>query len=113
MNVAQRLDALRSAHNEIDTATYVDMGSGTVLCSSARIEAPQERLDALCATAKQCLNGPMGHADEAIVMKATEVVFCARSQTNPSEALCVVCAPGVSVADAAGWARNLVTDLRD
>ena len=113
MTVVERLEALTKAQADVDTATYVDMRSGTVLCSSSGGEQPQEQLDALCETAKSCLDSPVGQSDEAIIMKSTEVIYCLRSAANPVEALCLVCAPAVPVAEAAAWARNLVTDLRE
>ena len=106
MTIQDDLETLRDGHGAIESATYLDMRSGTVLCSSAETRQPQERLDALCAVARDALGGADGDAREAVSLRATEALVFRRSPRDPAEALCLVCAPDADVAKVIGGARG-------
>ena len=93
MTPTEQLETLRRDDPAIEAAAYVDFRSGTVLCANARIAPPQERLDALCATAADLLDGPAGAADAALLLTPTEAIALQRAPTNPAEALCLLAAP--------------------
>ncbi len=108
MKIQDELDTLRAGHGAIESATYLDMRSGTVLYSSAANRDPQERLDSLCATVTAVLGGAEGDAGEAVSLRATEALILHRSLVDPAEALCLVCTPDVDVGDVIGTARALL-----
>ena len=108
MRIQDELDTLRAGHGAIESATYLDLRSGTVLYSSAANREPQERLDALCATATAVLGGADGDAGEAVSLCATEALILRRSPADPAEALCLVCAPDVDVGLVIGTVRSML-----
>lgn len=97
MDVTSHLEALRRAHAGVETAAFVDFRSGTVLCSSAAIAPPQERLDALCTSAANLLAGPAGDAQRAVTLTPKEALLVQRAAPDASEALCLICAPDADI----------------
>ena len=106
MSLEAQLDTLRSRNGLIESASYIDMRSGTVLYTSSTVRPPQERLDQLCMTATDILGGVDGEAAEAVSLKATEALILCRAPREPGEALCLVCAPDVEVGSALADARS-------
>ncbi len=97
MSLHEQLDVLRQENAEIETVTYMDIGSGMVLYTSAKVRPRQENLDALCATAGSLLGGADGSNQVAVSLNATEACVLRRSPDESSEAICVVCAPDAEI----------------
>ena len=97
MSLHEHLDTLRQENAEIETVTYMDIGSGMVLYTSAKIRPRQEILDALCATASTLLGGADGSTETAVALKPAEACVLRRSPDETSEAICVVCAPDAQI----------------
>lgn len=106
MSILDNLEALRRSHRAVETAAYLDLSSGTVLYTSATVRQPQERLDALCATAKALLGEPGDGTAIAVSLRSTEALVVSRSPQSPSEALCVICAPDAAVSEILEGARK-------
>lgn len=113
MSVAENLDALRRSRAAVETATYLDLSSGTVLYASTSIRQPQERLDALCATAKALFGAAGDGSAEAISFGPTEALVFCRSDSVPNEAVCLVCAPDVDIAEMLGAAHRALKPAED
>lgn len=99
MTISENLDALRKSRNSVETATYLDLSSGTVLYASTAVRQPQERLDALCSTARALFDEAADGSAEAVSFGPTEALVFCRSGEAPTEAICLVCAPDVDLAD--------------
>ena len=111
MDVAAQLDRLRQTHPAIEAAAFVDFRSGTVLCSSAQIAPPQERLDTLCHTAANLLGGPAGDAKSAMMLTAQEAGVLRRPSEDASEALCLICAPDADLPQLETAARETAAEI--
>lgn len=111
--VMASLDALCAAVPGVETAVYMDMNQGTVLCASARVQVPQERLDTLCAMAATLLGQGEDREDEALILSATETLLLHRARRNAGEALGVVCAPGGDLADTLARTRETLDSLAE
>ncbi len=109
MSISENLDTLRKNRSAVETATYLDLASGTVLYSSTAVRQPQERLDRLCATAKSLFDEAMDGAAEAVSFGPTEALVFCRSDAAPSEAVCLVCAPDIDLAEILGAAQRVLT----
>lgn len=99
MNISETLDALRQSRTSVEAATYLDLSSGTVLYASTAVRQPQERLDALCSTAKAMFDEASEGAAEAISFGPTEALVFCRADHSASEIVGLVCAPDVDVPD--------------
>lgn len=99
MSISENLDALRASRSSVETASYLDLSSGTVLYSSTAVRQPQERLDKLCATAKALFDEAADGAAEAVSFGPTEALVFCRSGEAPTEAICLVCAPDIDLAE--------------
>lgn len=110
MQIPAQLDQIRAEHSACSILAYADIGAGMILAKSADDVLAQERWDGLCLTAKELLAGAPGvegakaldaTADDityAIVIEAAEVGLFVRSNLNPDDACCCVCAPDVRIA---------------
>lgn len=99
MSISDTLDALRQSRTAVETATYLDLSSGTVLYSSTAVMQPQEHLDALCVTAKSIFDhAPKDSADAVSFGPREALVFC-RSLRSDTEIIGLVCSPDVDVSD--------------
>ena len=99
MSISETLDALRQSRTAVETATYLDLSSGTVLYTSTAVRQPQERLDALCSTAQTLFGEADDGAADAISFGPTEALVFCRSGQASSEVVGLVCAPDVDVPD--------------
>ena len=99
MSISENLDALRQSRTSVETATYLDLSSGTVLYASTAVRQPQERLDELCTTAKALFGEADDGAANAISFGPTEALVFCRSGETSSEVVGLVCAPDVDVPD--------------
>ena len=97
MRLHEKLDALRLENSAVEIATYLDIGSGTVLYASSSARVNQEILDNLCETVKTLLGEQDKDSNVALALRSTEALIVCRSSEDPSEAICLVCAPDVDV----------------
>lgn len=108
MSIPEQLDALRRDSADVETATYLDLGSGTVLYASTSVRQPQERLDALCSTARLLFDEAADGSAEAVSFGPTEALVFCRSESSPGEAVCLVCAPDVDLGAVLGAAQRVL-----
>ena len=126
MSVNEELDAFRAGVSGCDVAALVDLSTSMVLSTSTSLRLPQEELDALAATAKDVLTGPMSEAalgvDGADAPEATEGLLATASDTRTffsagsgrHEALICVCGPDADLAQVfEGARRTLATIIAD
>ena len=99
MTISENLDALRKSRTAVEAATYLDLSSGTVLYASTAVKEPQERLDALCSTAQALFDETADGSAEAVSFGPTEALVFCRSGEAPTEAICLVCAPDIDLAE--------------
>ncbi len=99
--ITQQLDKLLAAQDGCRALALADIGAQTVYCVSARVQTPQERLDALCEAAGAVFTGganPGGPAARsAVIFGPQEVLVLARGATQGSEALLAICDPAIDV----------------
>ena len=102
MTIVERLDRLRGEFPACTLVAFGDLTTGTVLCSSSASPVPQERLDSLCATAADLLDGAVarqigevlardGRALHAIAIDADEIGLFLRASDHPADALACLC----------------------
>ena len=102
--ILDQLEALQADFPECHTIALADISSGTVLCVSAKERHPQERMDALCSTAAELLDGGTAHSfsqalampessamQESVVMAKSKTWLFLRSPQDPMEAIFCVC----------------------
>ncbi|NKW72190.1 hypothetical protein HGD85_04340, partial [Rhodobacteraceae bacterium R_SAG10] len=95
---------------ECHTVALADISSGTVLCVSAKQKHPQERLDALCSTAAELLDGDAAQAfskalempktatlQESVVMAKLETYIFLRSPQDRMEAMLCICSANIDI----------------
>ena len=99
MSISDTLDALRQSRTAVETATYLDLSSGTVLYSSTAVVQPQERLDALCVTAQSIFDHAPRDSADAVSFGPTEALVFCRSPRSETEIVGLVCAPDVDLSD--------------
>lgn len=95
------LSEYRAKLPDCELAVYADIGSGTVLGSDSTLRYPQEYLDALCACAAELFaqtTSDEPQSDHVLFFSATGSRAFFRSMSDPNEALCCICAPGVDLA---------------
>ena len=108
--ISEHLDALRAEFPECHTVALADISSGTVLCVSSKQKHPQERLDVLCSTAAELLDGETAQSfsnalampqtasmQESVVMAISETYLFLRSPQDPMEAMFCICAASIDV----------------
>ena len=109
MSIPDNLEALRKAKAAVETATYLDLSSRTVLFASTAVKQPQERLDALCETARMLFGAAGDGSAEAVSFGPGEALVFCRSVDAPEEAVCLVCAPDIDIAEALEAAHGVLT----
>jgi hypothetical protein len=106
MGIADQIDALRRGFPECRIATFADLASGLVLFTSTPARIPQEKVDALCARARDLLRAPAMEAAEALLgypvrhavaPEADGLLVVIRSADDPDEALICQCAPAIDL----------------
>lgn len=117
--VLRHLAALREETDNCQLVALVDLSSAIVLGVSAQDKQPQEKLDAYCEMAAELLLGktaltfagaldlqqPADLSQYVISTKDQTTVFL-RSATETSEALILVCAPTVDIAQVLSTAKT-------
>ncbi|MDW3181957.1 hypothetical protein [Roseobacter sp.] len=121
--VHDRLDRLRTRFPGCRAVAFADLSTSTVLAASTREKMAQERLDALCDTARTSLCGALAQSvaqtafqssDEpmhAVSFDVGSLTCVIRSPVSPVEALCCVCDPGTAVAEMIAQGAVVLADL--
>lgn len=112
MRQAEKFEQILEQFAPCQIVAFADMSTGTVLYSKARTTVRQEKLDALCRTAAETLEGEAANrvvravsdvADtgvhQAIIIEPGEIGFFLRPATDATEALCCVCTPEVRLGE--------------
>ncbi|PWE31393.1 hypothetical protein DDZ14_12830 [Maritimibacter sp. 55A14] len=109
MKIVDHLEELRRNFPECSTVAFGDISAGLVLSVSSAQRLPQERLDALCLTGKELLDGrtarsvgtalppgaePLQHA---LRMEGGGLEIFLRSPAVATDALCIVATPEVDI----------------
>lgn len=124
MDIAARLDSLRRNAPGCALIAFGDISTGLILCTSSDRKPPQERLDRLCRTAQELLNGAAGTSaeialgrapgsgiDEAIAFNGDMVEVFLRSPAVATDALCCVCAAEMDVESLIERARDSLGEI--
>ena len=113
MRIADRIENIRQQFPDCRTIVYADISANNVLASSAASQLGQEHLNDLCETAVHLLTGTSAEqvarvwsdtgsvrrgVYQAIIIELPEIGIFLRSVSNPTDALCCVCAPSINVA---------------
>lgn len=117
--ILEHLKALQEELPECQVVALVDLSSGIVLCVSAKVKQPQERLDALCKTATELLVGQTAESfanalevpqapmlEQCVITSQTETFVFLRLPQDTPEALILVCSPMVDAAKLLGAAKS-------
>lgn len=104
MENATWLDRLRREFPACRLAAFADLSTGMVLSTSTDMPVAQERLDRLCATAVELLDGESaarvsratgkqnaGWLSHAMTIDGGEIGVFVRSGKEPRDALCCLC----------------------
>lgn len=118
MTVAAHLDDLRAGLPGCSLVVFGDFFSQITLCVSAQDRHPQERLDAICASAGTLLDGPVAQAvtatmgmpdnhafSQAILFCPTSMQIFLRSPVEEADMLCCVLSLNGDAETAANRAR--------
>ena len=110
MSTLDQMDELRDGFPGCRAVALADMSSGIVLCVSEIEKHPQERLDALCATANELFNtaaarkvfgalknGENANQDQGMTITPSETCIFLRSPADPMESLVAICNTDVDV----------------
>lgn len=119
MNILDQLTTLRSSTQGSIVVALSDLSSGVVLCSSAVVKQPQERLDALAKTAARLFkNSELAQselapakAQEIIAMNSENVQIFIRSAQEMTEVMCCVCSLETDVADFLTRSRAVLCEI--
>lgn len=104
----QNLADFQSRFAACELVLLADITTMTILCSASAARQGQEKLDAICATARAvfALSGP-GTIASAIMAHPTGTRVFVRSLFDPAEVMCGIFAPSSDVADAIDAAQTL------
>ncbi len=111
MSMIAAMDAFRTKEPGVETVTYADLRSGTVFCTSARLQQRQEQLDDLCASAAALLEKSGQGGDQAMALSATSARLFLKSSPDAAEALCIVADPRVALDGILSRARGLLDNV--
>lgn len=124
MGVSGQLDELRAALPGCNLVLFGDLSSKITLCVSASDRYPQEKLDALCATAGDLLDGPAAQSsagalglsdgsglDQAIILSPVDLQLFLRSPVDKADVLCCVCSLGGDVQRAIEQAHSSLISI--
>jgi hypothetical protein len=106
LGVSESLGAVVKAFPQAKLVAFADLSSRMILASSGPLSVTQEHLDRLCNQARASFDDPLfslsveafGEPHGAIVMGPDQIRLFLRSDTEPADALCCICDPGIDVA---------------
>ncbi len=114
MSIAESLGAVVKAFPQARLVAFADLSSRMILSSAGPMNTTQEYLNRLCNQARTCFDDPLfslsveafGEPHAAVVMGPANVRVFLRSDTEPADALCCICDPGIDL-------PAFVTKIRD
>ena len=106
MGVAESLGSMVKAFPQARLVAFADLSSRMILASAGPMSVTQEHLDRLCNAARTSFDDPLfslsvgafGEPHCAVVMGPDSVRLFLRSDTEPADALCCICDPGIDLA---------------
>lgn len=105
MGVNENLGAVVKAFPQARLVAFADLSSRMILSSAGTLSTTQEHLDRLCDQARASFDDPLfslsveafGEPHGAVVMGHDTVRIFLRSETEPADALCCICDPGIDL----------------
>lgn len=105
MGVAENLGAVVKAFPQARLVAFADLSSRMILSSAGSLSTTQEHLDRLCDQARSSFDDPLfslsveafGEPHSAVVMGADALRVFMRSDTEPADAICCICDPGIDL----------------
>lgn len=105
MGVAESLGAVVKAFPQARLVAFADLSSRMILTSVGPMATMQEQLDRLCNQARTCFDDPLfalsveafGEPHAAVVMGPSGLRLFLRSESEPADALCCICDPGIDL----------------
>lgn len=105
MGVAESLGAVVKAFPQARLVAFADLSSRMILTSAGPMATMQEQLDRLCNQARTCFDDPLfalsveafGEPHAAVVMGPSGLRLFLRSESEPADALCCICDPGIDL----------------
>ncbi|MFM7445111.1 MAG: hypothetical protein ACKO2N_14605, partial [Tabrizicola sp.] len=105
MGVAEGLGAVVKAFPQARLVAFADLSSRMILTSAGPMSTTQEHLDRLCNQARTCFDDPLfalsveafGEPHTAVVMGPSNLRLFMRSETEPADAFCCICDPGIDL----------------
>ncbi|WP_296371690.1 hypothetical protein [Yoonia sp.] len=97
------LDALQDRHAGCETVAFADLSTQMVLVTNSQTQLRRETLDMLCAEAAIVLGDAKmvmlgaNPGNVAFVATKNQLRIFLRSESEPSDVLCCVCAPNLDV----------------
>lgn len=106
MGVAESLGSVVKAFPQARLVAFADLSSRMILSSAGPMSVTQEHLDRLCDQARASFDDPLfslsveafGEPHGAVVMGVDSLRLFLRSDTEPADALCCICDPGIDLA---------------
>jgi hypothetical protein len=119
MGVADTLGAMVKAFPQAQLVAFADLSSSMILMTQGKAELTQEHLDRLCQQAKAALDDPLaglalqafGEPNTAIVMGQAGLRVFLRSESEPADALCCICDPGIDLSAFVASARETLEEI--
>ena len=105
MGVTESLGAVVKAFPQARLVAFADLSSRMILTSAGPMSTTQEHMDRLCNQARTCFDDPMfslsveafGEPHAAMVMGPAGLRLFLRSESEPADALCCICDPGIDL----------------
>ncbi|MGL6208425.1 MAG: hypothetical protein ACRC14_01180 [Paracoccaceae bacterium] len=116
MALVDEMKAILAELTGTSVIVFADLSSMMILASAMRDRVPQEQLDAISRQAAASFATPLsapdfGTVNEALIIGATGIKLFIRSQTDQSDALCLIGDHTVDGALATTRLRHLMDQL--
>ncbi|WP_333815851.1 hypothetical protein [Tabrizicola sp.] len=103
--MTENLGAVVKAFPQARLVAFADLSSRMILSSAGTLSTTQEHLDRLCDQARASFDDPLfalsveafGEPHSAVVMGPDALRVFMRSDTEPADALCCICDPGIDL----------------
>jgi hypothetical protein len=114
VGVAESLGAVVKTFPQARLVAFADLSSRMILSSAGPLAMNQEHLNRLCDQARASFDDPFfslsveafGEPHAAVVMGPANLRLFLRSDSEPADAMCCICDPGIDLA-------AFVTTIRD
>ncbi len=121
MGVTESLGAVVKAFPQARLVAFADLSSRMILTSAGPMSTTQEHLDRLCNQARTCFDDPMfslsveafGEPHAAMVMGPSGLRLFLRSESEPADALCCICDPGIDLPAFVAKIRETLDGITD